>query len=101
MFHLPGVVSFVTLLLFFQAVTGQYAAEFQYPIANQNFNIIDTIIVQWNSSVANAANLDQTLSTPTLFTWVIDGDTDQVELGKVQSHFETKSAAGQATDGFH
>lgn len=81
MFHPPGVMCFAPLFAFVHAVVGQYTADFQYPVANQVFNIIDTIVVQWTSSVTNAASLDQTLSIPTLFTWVVDPDTDQIEQG--------------------
>lgn len=77
-----GVVSFVALPIFLQVVIGQYTAEFQYPSGKDSYNILDTVIVQWNSSVSNSASLDGTLSNPVLFTWFLNNATDQVEQGE-------------------
>jgi hypothetical protein len=77
-----GVVSFVALPLFLRVVIGQYTAEFQYPSGNDSYNILDTVIVQWNSSASNSASSDAIFPNPVLFTWFLDPATDQVEQGE-------------------
>jgi len=77
-----GAVSFLALLSSLQAVLGQYIGDIQYPSGNNSYNIIDTVIVQWNSSVFNAASLDPAFSNPVLFTWFLDLATYQVEQGE-------------------
>ena len=76
------MVTLISVSLFLQIVTGQYAAEIQYPSGNNSYNILDTVIVQWNSSVVNADSFDSTLSNPVLFAWFLDLATDQAEQGK-------------------
>jgi hypothetical protein len=77
-----GGVSFLALLSSLQAVLGQYFGDIYYPSGNNSYNIIDTVIVQWNSTVFNSASLDPAFSNPVLFAWFLDLTTYQVEQGE-------------------
>ncbi|KAE9368172.1 hypothetical protein N431DRAFT_443642 [Stipitochalara longipes BDJ] len=71
-----GVAFLLQLPLFFQRVICQYTAAIQYPNGDDHFNIIDTIIVQWNST--NLDTLNTANTNPVLFTWYLNNETDQV-----------------------
>lgn len=68
--RLFALLAFVPAL-FSQSASGQELATFQYPVGNETYNILDTVIVQWSSNYAN----------PILFTWVWDTILKDGELG--------------------
>lgn len=68
--RLFALLAFVPVL-FSQSALGEELATFQYPVGNETYNILDTVIVQWTSNYAN----------PVLFTWVGDTVLNDGELG--------------------
>jgi hypothetical protein len=73
--RLFALLAFVPAL-FSQSASGQELATFQYPIGNETYNILDTVIVQWTSNYVH----------PILFTWVGDTILADGELGASRKH---------------